>query len=185
MKTCMRGPDQWPRLPVPGTQTSWVNGKNFWTMLESWELNQILTPGSKLIFFGRHLIRDSQGQNPISSSESWIFTTRSNSRIQSLLIFTLFIHGGFFIFLKCLESYSPSRDYENFLPMKKIIIGSQDPPDWEGSQWFLSPTSCLKPGLCWSQMKLLRALFNRTWKCPRIEPAQPFWSICITAWLSS
>lgn len=113
----------------------------------TWELNQILTLGSKLIFFDRHFKWETVKDRILSVPQRHGYLLPGaivESSFRSYLPF--FSMAIFFIFLKCLESYSPSD--KNFLPMKKTIIGSQDPPRWEGSQLFLSPTSCLKPGQC-------------------------------------
>lgn len=111
-----------------------------------WELNQILTLRSKLIFFDRQLKWDTVKDSLLSIPQRHGYLLPGAISESSLDSYLPFFDGLFFILLNCLESYSPKRDYENFLPMKKIIIGSQDHTGGEGSQWVSSSTSCSKPG---------------------------------------
>lgn len=90
----------------------------------TWELNQILTLGSKLIFFDRHLKWEAVKDRVLSIPQRHGYLLLGAIAESSLHSRLSFFDGLFFILLNSLGSYSPRRNYDNLLPMEKIIIGS-------------------------------------------------------------
>lgn len=90
----------------------------------TWELNQILTLGSKFIFFDRHLKWEAVKDRVLSIPQRHGYLLLGAIAESSLHSCLSFFDGLFFILLNSLGSYSPKRDDDNLLPMKKIIIGS-------------------------------------------------------------